>query len=126
MNWKRLYTLSTPEERLKAVIQMMQTIETRQQKIILAGSRLIHDRRGPYPGAHFIRDRRASLSTRMFRQWQSKGAMAFIIATLASTTTVITLGAPDPRLGVTLAAFLGSIISLSITVRASVRVLVAR
>ena len=122
MNWKRLYTLSTPEERFEAITQMMQAIETRQQKIILAGSRLVRERRGPYAGAHFIRDRRSPLSTRMFRQWQSRGAMAFIFSTLASTITVITLGAPDPRLGVTLAAFLGGIISLSVTVRATVRV----
>lgn len=58
MNWKQLYASATPQEREAMLLSMLRTIEERHAKVILASGRLIHERRGPFPGAHFINDRR--------------------------------------------------------------------
>ncbi len=60
MNWKQLYTSATPEERIELYMLMFQTIEARQNKLILAKGRLIHERRDPFPKFHRVGGERRS------------------------------------------------------------------
>lgn len=87
MNWNQLYTSSTAEERLEVLIHMLVVIEARQNKRILARGRLIHERRGPFAGAHFLNDRRTSLSIRVLRMGRGRGGVFtfFILLTVSIT-----------------------------------------
>lgn len=58
MNWNQLHASATEEEKLEATLLMLRVIEERQNKRIVARGRLITERRGHFPGAHFINDRR--------------------------------------------------------------------
>jgi hypothetical protein len=78
MNWKQLYTSATPQEREAMLLSMLRTIEARQNKLVVIsplsksaldlgrgrGWGLIHERRGPFAGAHFLNDRRRRLIPR--------------------------------------------------------------
>ena len=54
MNWKQLYTSSTEEERLEAVIHMLAAIEARQNKIIFTGNAILRNRRRLPRGYHML------------------------------------------------------------------------
>src|SRR5262245_44185988 len=45
MNWKQIYTSATPEERLQLVVKMLEAIEVRKRRYVLAGWRIIRNRR---------------------------------------------------------------------------------
>lgn len=58
MNWKQLYASATPEEKLELLMHMMQTVETRQQRVVFTGRHWLRNRRQGYQ-AHFLNDRRS-------------------------------------------------------------------
>jgi hypothetical protein len=64
MNWKQLFALATPEERIELLALMFHTIEARQNKLVIANRQLIRERRGAFRGAHFLNDKRRRLTPR--------------------------------------------------------------
>lgn len=92
MNWKQLYNLATPEERLTAVIHMLRAIEARQKKIIIVRGRLVREKRGPFLGAHFINDRRR-LRPRL-KQIIARLAFISILLFVSITTWLFVIYAP--------------------------------
>ena len=93
MNWNQLYASSTAEERFEVLLHMLVVIEARQNKRILARGRLIHERRGPFAGAHFLNDRRTSLSIRVLRMGRGRGGVfTFFILLTVSITIWLSFG----------------------------------
>lgn len=86
MEWKNLYTTATPAEREEILIAMLQAIEARQQRLILARGRLVRNRRRAII-AHFIGDRR--LAPRPTRSRVIQFTFIFILTTLSLTTWLI-------------------------------------
>ena len=80
MNWKQLYTAATPAEREEILIAMLQTIETRQQRLILARGRLLRERRRETI-AHFIGDRRLQSTNRRRKVFWTAGLICAAIVT---------------------------------------------
>lgn len=64
MNLKQLYTSATPQERDELLLLALQKIEARQNIKVIARGQIIHERRGPFAGAHFLNDRRRRLIPR--------------------------------------------------------------
>lgn len=64
MNWSQIYNSLTPEERIEAAIIILQTIEARQSKLVLAKGRLLRERRRALLNAHYINNRRRIPSVR--------------------------------------------------------------
>ncbi len=62
MNWNQLHTSSTPEERDETTLLLLRTIEERKQRLVFSRGRLVREKRGNFPGAHFVNDRRSSSS----------------------------------------------------------------
>lgn len=58
MNWKQTYNTLTPQERIEIALLIAATVDNRKRQLVVARGRLIHERRGPFPGAHFINQRR--------------------------------------------------------------------
>lgn len=59
MNWNQLYTTSTEQERLETLINMLQVIEARQNKIVFTGNHIIRNRRrNTTQPFHFIGEKR--------------------------------------------------------------------
>ena len=87
MNWQQLYTTATPAEREKILILMLQTIEARQQRIILARGRLLRERRRA-ARLHFVRDRRIPPVTRTTRNLLRTLTM-FILSTISITVFLV-------------------------------------
>ena len=87
MNWQQLYTTATPAEREEILILMLQTIEARQQRIILARGRLLRERRRA-ARLHFIRDRRIPPVTRTTRNLLRTLTM-FILSTISITVFLV-------------------------------------
>jgi hypothetical protein len=84
MNWNQLYSSATPEERLEILIAMIRTKEARHNKLILAGTRLIRERRDPFKKYHRIGwDRRSP-----YPQWYRA-----IRKTVRHTAIVLCVGA---------------------------------
>jgi hypothetical protein len=108
MNWKQLYTAAAPEERLEITILMLQSIKARQSKRILVGTQLIHDRRGPFAGAHFIRDRRQRSTRRTLYRW----TYIFTLLTVSIGTWLFTFSAPANIGAPVMAAHLASLAGL--------------
>lgn len=67
MNWKQRFASATPKEREDILFCMLQTVEARKNKNIIARGRLVKERRGPFAGAHFLNDRRRPISRNLFR-----------------------------------------------------------
>lgn len=84
MNWKQLYTAATPAEREELLILMLQHIEARQQKIILARGRLLRERRRKSI-AHILGDRRLAPRSIPIAQI----GFIFILSTLSIATWLI-------------------------------------
>lgn len=84
MEWKKLYTTATPAEREELLILMLQTIEARQQRLILARGRLVRNRRRAII-AHFIGDRRLAPRPTPILQFM----FMFILSTLSIATWLI-------------------------------------
>lgn len=64
MNWNQINASATQQEQTEAILLMLQTIETRRNRRIVSRGRLIHERRGAFPGAHFVNQRRRRLIPR--------------------------------------------------------------
>lgn len=92
MNWNQLYTSSTSEERLEAALLMLSTIQERKQRLILSRGRLVREKRGNFPGAHFLNDRRRL--RRSLTRTISLTSFAFILATVSIATWLFVLHAP--------------------------------
>ena len=92
MNWNQLYTSSTSQERLETVLHVLCTIEERKQRLVLARGRLVREKRGPFPGAHFLNDRRR-LRPRL-PQILNKLAFVSILLTVSTATWLFVLYAP--------------------------------
>lgn len=91
MNWKQLYASATPQEREYIMFLMLQTIEARKNKNIVARGRLIKERRGPFAGAHFLNDRRkASLRRNVYRI-----LFISILLLVSSTTFLVAYNIPN-------------------------------
>lgn len=90
MTWKKLYSRSTPEEQIEFVLNALRTIETRKNKLVLAGTRIVRERRGPFAGAHFIRDRRRRQTRSLLYRW----TFIFILLTVSIGTWAFTLHVP--------------------------------
>jgi len=95
MNWKQLHASATPEERLELLLHMMQTIETRQQRIVFTGQQWVRNRRQGYQ-AHFLRDRRASRHN--IKRAASLITFGSVLFTVTVTTIAVTIQAP-PHIG---------------------------
>jgi len=91
MNWKRLYTSATPEERLEILLHMMKVVEERQQRVVFTGVGWVRDRRRGYQ-AHFLRDRRTGWHT-LLRAASLLG-FASILITVSATTFALAIHAP--------------------------------
>ena len=87
MNWQQLYTTATPAEREEILILMLQTIEARQQRIILARGRLLRERRRA-ARLHFVRDRRIPPVTRTTRNLL-RTLIMFILSTISITVFLV-------------------------------------
>lgn len=96
MNWKQLYTTATPAEREEILILMLQTIEAREQRLILARGRLLRERRRA-ARLHFVRDRRVPPVTRATRNLLRTLTM-FILSTISITVFLISARI-EPRYG---------------------------
>lgn len=92
MNWNQLYTSSTPEERLEAALLMLSAIEERKQRLVLSRGRLVREKRGPFPGAHFLNDRRR-LRPRL-SEAITKSMYLFILLTVSVATWLFVMHAP--------------------------------
>lgn len=90
MNDKQLFSLLTSEEHLELAILALQNIEARKSKLVLAGTRIVRERRGPFAGAHFIRDRRRRQPRSLLYRW----TFIFILLTLSIGTWAFTIHAP--------------------------------
>jgi hypothetical protein len=91
MRLKRLYTSATPQERDEMLLLMLQTIETRKNKKVIARGRLIRERRGPFAGAHFLNNRRkASLRRNLHRI-----LFIAILLLVSSTTFLVAYNIPN-------------------------------
>lgn len=110
MNWNQLYTSSTPEERLEAVMLMLSTIEERKQRLILSRGRLVREKRGNFPGAHFINDRRRL--RRSLPSTISKLSFGFILTTVSTATWLFFIHAPSDLAAPTLLFHLVSIMAI--------------
>lgn len=93
MNWNQLYTSTTPEERLEATLHMLRAIEERQQRLVFSRGRLVREKRGNFPGAHFVHDRRR-LRPRLTRM-VSLFSFAFTLITVSVATWLFVLHAPS-------------------------------
>jgi len=80
MNWKQLYTAATPLEREEILIAMLQAVEARQQRLILARGRLVRNRRRATI-AHFIGDRRLQSFVRRRKTLWTAGLVSAAIVT---------------------------------------------
>jgi hypothetical protein len=89
MNWKQIYTASTPEERIEIMAEMFRKIETRHQLIFTSG-RLIRDRRNHAKLWHMIGDRRGRIDT---IQKFYLSLFTFILLTVSVSTWLIALNA---------------------------------
>ncbi len=84
MNWKQVHTSSTPEERIETITLMLQHIEARKKHQVLAGGRLIRERRrAKQPYAHFISDRRRRMSPRTYMTLFTIAISAVTVSTFA-------------------------------------------
>jgi hypothetical protein len=92
MNWNQLYTSATPEERFETVLHMLRTIEERQQRLVLSRGRLVREKRGNFPGAHFLNDRRRL--RRSLPSVLTKVSYIFILLTVSIATWLFVLYAP--------------------------------
>lgn len=64
MNWNQINASANPEEQIEAITLMLRTLQTRRNRRIVSRGRLIHERRGAFPGAHFVNQRRRRLIPR--------------------------------------------------------------
>lgn len=92
MNWNQLYTSATPEERLEAALLMLSTIEERKQRLVFSRGRLVREKRGNFPGAHFLNDRRRL--RRSLPSILTKLSYIFILLTVSVATWLFVLYAP--------------------------------
>ena len=90
MNEKQLYSVSIPQEHLEFILDGFRIIDARKSKLVLAGSRIVRERRGPFVGAHFIRDRRRDQTRSLLYRW----TFIFILLTLSIGTWAFTLHVP--------------------------------
>lgn len=110
MNWKQIYTSSTPEERLEAVLLMLSAIEERKQRLVFSRGRLVREKRGNFPGAHFLNDRRR-LRPRL-SEAITKSMYIFILLTVSVATWLFFLHAPIELAAPTLLLHLISITTI--------------
>lgn len=92
MNWNQLYTSSTPEERIEAALLMLSTIEERKQRLILSRGRIVREKRGNFPGAHFLNDRRRL--RRSLPSVLTRLSYIFILLTVSTATWLFFMHAP--------------------------------
>ena len=85
MNWKQLHASATPEERLDLLLHMLRAIEARQHRTVFTGRRWVQNRRGPFPGAHFLNDRR--------RHTRARAASLLVFAAVLVTVSAATWAA---------------------------------
>ena len=108
MNWKQIYTASTPEEQLDNLHEMLKMIETRKTRKILVRGRLIRDRRR-VQFAHFLSDRRRGKYIPFFGLYK----LALWMLLLAMTAATWTLLWHSPAQGAPiLAAYLGTVLMI--------------
>lgn len=91
MNWKQLHTSATPEERLELLLHMLQTIEARQRRLVFTGHRWVRNRRGHFPGAHFLNDRRRHTRARV----ASLLTFVTVLVTVSAVTWAAALASPQ-------------------------------
>jgi len=96
MDWKQLHNSSTPEERFELLMQMMQVIDERQNRVVFTGAGWVRDRRRGYQ-AHFLRDRRTGWHT-LIRAASLLG-FAFVLLTVSAATFALALTAPPQLSG---------------------------
>lgn len=92
MNWNQINTSTTPEERLEIALLILRTIEERQQRLILSRGRLVREKRGNFPGAHFLNDRRRL--RRPTLRVITLASFAFMLLTVSAATWAFVLYAP--------------------------------
>lgn len=92
MNWNQLYTSSTPEERMELTLLMLSAIEERKQRLVLSRGRLVREKRGNFPGAHFLNDRRRL--RRSLPSVLTRLSYIFILLTVSIATWLFILYAP--------------------------------
>jgi hypothetical protein len=92
MNWTQLHTSSTPEEREETTLLLLRTIEERRQRLVLSRGRLVREKRGNFPGAHFINDRRRLRRT--LPRILTRLSYIFILLTVSVATWLFVLYAP--------------------------------
>jgi len=92
MNWNQLYASASPAERLELVMLMLQTIEARQRKWVFARRGILRERRGGFPGAHFINDQRRRASSP--RQKLYMALFASILLLVSTATWLFVVHAP--------------------------------
>ncbi len=108
MNWKQIYTASTPEEQLENLNDMLKMIEARKTRKVLVHGRLIRDRRGGQ-SAHFLNDRRRGKYIPFFGLYK----LALWVLLLAMTASTWVLLWSRPAQGVYfLSAYLGTILMI--------------
>lgn len=73
---------------------MINTIEDRKQRIIFSRGRLIREKRGYFPGAHFINDRRRQRPS--LTRALALSSFAFILTTVSVATWLFAIHAPAP------------------------------
>jgi hypothetical protein len=92
MNWNQLHTSSSPEERLDAVLLILRTIEERKQRLVFARGRLVREKRGNFPGAHFLNDRRRLRHSP--QRTINRASFVFILTVMSVATWIFTMHAP--------------------------------
>ena len=92
MNWNQLYTTATPEEREEILLLMLQTLEARQQRLVLARGRLVRERRRAQR-LHYLHDRRTPRPRRITRNLL-RSLTLFIALTVSITTWLIAAHIP--------------------------------
>lgn len=92
MNWNQLYTTATPQERDEMLLLMLQTLEARQQRLILARGRLLRERRHAQR-LHYLHDRRTPRPQRLTRTLL-RSITLFIAITVSITTWLIAAHIP--------------------------------
>ncbi len=92
MHIKQLYKISNNKEREEITALILQVIEERKQRIVFSRGRLVREKRGNFPGAHFLNDRRRL--RRSLTRTISLTSFAFILATVSIATWLFVLHAP--------------------------------
>lgn len=92
MNWKQLFASSHTKERDENLILFLKVIQARKQRLVFSRGRLVREKRGNFPGAHFLNDRRR-LRPRLSRAI-TLTSFAFILTTVSVATWLFAMHAP--------------------------------